>query len=531
MAENNHQQGQANRDGARATEQILPAEMNPVSTDKSGDPKGPEQKQVDKHEDKSPAEPAHPWRRWLVIGGIVAGVAVLAWFLVPKLITLLNTVSTDDAYVNGHVTYVAPRVSGQVVQVLVDDNYRVRKGDILVRLDKEPYRVQVDIKRSALRVAEADLVAARAQVRGLEALGRSQRWQLQQSIEQVNNQIANLHASVATYKSRLASLELARANLKRGEELAPSGGISKEDLDQRRQTQKTAEAAAEQALQQVYAIRVSLGLPARPSSGNLEEVPPDLAQTYSAVRSALANLVQTAAQIGLPLVSTNATPRQVLEDFITRDARGDVDRYLEELVPKAPAVQQATAKVEQARHDLDQAVLNLSYCDVVSEIDGIVNRRNVNPGNNVDSQQTLMAVRSLTEIWIDANFKEGQIGYLRIGQPVRAKVDMYGRRHEFRGRITGFSAGTGAALSLLPPENATGNFVKVVQRLPVRIELTDYDPERDPLFIGLSVVPYVYYKEPATGPHAGEYLQEPRTLPQAPAEPIASGPRPAESGR
>ncbi len=134
-------------------------------------------------------------------------------------------------------------------------------------------------------------------------------------------------------------------------------------------------------------------------------------------------------------------------------------------------------------------------------------RRNVNPGNYVQVGQSLMAVRSLTEIWIDCNFKETQLADLRIGQRVKLEVDMYGSRREFEGRITGFTMGTGQTLSLLPPQNATGNFVKIVQRLPVRVELTDYHPEKTPLFVGLSVMPYVYFKEPPKGPHAGEFLQ------------------------
>ena len=143
----------------------------------------------------------------------------------------------------------------------------------------------------------------------------------------------------------------------------------------------------------------------------------------------------------------------------------------------------------------------------------MVTSRSVNPGNNVSAGQSLMTVRSLTEIWVDANFKETQLADLRIGQRVRCEVDMYGGRREFEGRITGFTMGTGQTLSLLPPQNATGNFVKIVQRLPVRIELTGYDPDKAPLFVGLSVTPYVYYKEPATGPHAGDVLRpiRPRT--------------------
>ncbi len=146
----------------------------------------------------------------------------------------------------------------------------------------------------------------------------------------------------------------------------------------------------------------------------------------------------------------------------------------------------------------------------------MVTRRNINPGNNVQAGQSVMAVRSLTEIWIDANFKETQLGDLRIGHRVRCEVDMYGSRREYEGRITGFTMGTGQTIALLPPQNATGNFVKIVQRLPVRVELTDYDPDEAPLFVGLSVVPYVYYKERPTGPHAGEMLQPRRALPRGP---------------
>src|SRR5262249_6172760 len=155
------------------------------------------------------------------------------------------------------------------------------------------------------------------------------------------------------------------------------------------------------------------------------------------------------------------------------------------------------------------------------ETTGLPPRRNVNPGNNVQVGQSLMAVRSLTEIWIDANFKETQLADLRIGHRVRCEVDMYGRRREFEGRITGFNMGTGQTLSLLPPQNATGNFVKIIQRLPVRIELTDYDPQTEPFFVGLSVVPYVYFKEKPEGANAGQLLNPLRTLPSG--LPVSNG--------
>jgi membrane fusion protein (multidrug efflux system) len=465
--------------------------------------------------------PAHRWRKWFLLGLAAVGLAVGGYyFLVPWVVTTLNTVSTDDAYVNGHVTFVAPRVAGQVTRVLVDDNYRVRKGDLLVQLDKEPYQVQVAIKQATVAAAETDLAAAQAQVRGQVAQARANRFRLEHAIEDVNNQIANLRASVATLNSRKATLQLAQANLKRGEELAPSGGISKEDLDQRRQTVKVDEAAVDQALQAVYAIRVSLGLPAQPPAGHdLSEVPPDLDQNFSAVRQALGELLQSAAQFGYLPTSWTATPKQAIESFYKQDPEGDLNRIYAQIIPHAPAIKQAEAKLLQARRDLAQAELNLRYCDIISEIDGVVTRRNVNPGNNVSVGQSLMAVRSLTEIWIDANFKETQLADLRIGQRVRCEVDMYGSRREYEGRITGFTMGTGQTLSLLPPQNATGNFVKIVQRLPVRIELTDYDPDKDPLFVGLSVTPYVYYKELPTGPHAGDVLQPLHPLPQGPTEP------------
>jgi membrane fusion protein (multidrug efflux system) len=471
-------------------------------------------------EAQASSPPASPTRRWLFIGGSVVGLAVLAYFLVPVINTALNTVSTDDAYVNSHVTYLAPRVAGQVSEVLVDDNYRVKRGDVLVRLDPEPLRIQVEIKKAAVSVAETNLIAARAQVEGQVARTRAARFALEHAIEEVNNQIANLRASEATLNSKKATLELARANLKRGEELAPSGGISKEDLDVRRQTMKVDEAAVNQALQAVYAIRVGLGLPQQPPEGHsLSEVPPDLDQNFSSVRQALAELLQSAAQFGYFTKSWNLTPREAVAAFYKQDDLKNLDAIYAKLIPLAPAIKQAEAVRDQAQQDLAQAELNLLYCNVVSDIDGVVTRRNVNPGNNVQVGQNLMAIRSLTEVWVDANFKETQLADLRIGQRVRCEVDMYGGRHEFQGHITGFTMGTGDTLALLPPQNATGNFVKIVQRLPVRIEFDDYDADKIPVFVGLSVVPYVYYKEPAQGARAGEFLQPHTQLPTAPVNP------------
>ena len=157
-----------------------------------------------------------PSRRWLTLGPVIL-VALVAggYSLAPTVVRALQTTSTDDAYVNGHVTFVAPRVQGQVARVLVDDNMRVLKGELLVELDREPYQVQVDIKNAAVVNAEADFKAAEAQVRATLGLARSQRWKLQTAIEKVDNDIALLRAKVATMRSKLATLDRARADMNR----------------------------------------------------------------------------------------------------------------------------------------------------------------------------------------------------------------------------------------------------------------------------------------------------------------------------
>jgi membrane fusion protein (multidrug efflux system) len=448
-----------------------------------------------------------------IVGAIVA--VVILFFVVRWAIEALNTVSTDDAYVNGHVTFVAPRVPGQVTDVLVEDNNRVHKGDLLVRLDKEPYQVQVNIAQSAVAAAQSDLVMVQAQARGLVGQARSLRFALEHAIEDVDNQVALLHSKVATLNSKKATLTKTKADYDRAVPLIATGAVSKQDLDARKEAMLVAEAQVEEALQGVYQVRVALGLPPKPETGDdLTQVPPNLDQNFSSVRQAEASLIQAAAQLGVG-DSFNKSPRQLVEDFYKRDPQGDIDRIYAKILEDAPTVKQAQAKLAQVQRNLEQAELNLRYCDVVAEIDGVVTRRNVNPGNNVVVGQSLMAIRSLTDIWIDANFKETQLGKLRIGQPVDLDVDMYGGRHHFSGRISGFTMGTGSTLALLPAENATGNFVKVVQRLPVRIDLTNYDPDRAPLFVGLSVTPTVHINEAPAGPNAGKLLQ-PYTAMQTP---------------
>jgi len=443
---------------------------------------------------------------WMWIAGGVLLLLAL-YEVIPWAITAFRTESTDDAYVNGHVTFVAPRVPGQVVRVLVDDNYRVRKGTLLVQLDKEPYQVKVDIAQAALSVAQADLVTAQTKVRGLESLALSQRFELASAMHNLNNQVADLHSKADAFEAANATLIKARADFGREQQLYQNQVISKQEFDAFQEAFSVAQAQQQKAEHDIAQVRAELGLPPTPKNGNeLSGIPANLDQTYSAVKAAQTRLMQTAAELG-SFHSFNESPDEMRAEFYKRDASGNIDVILDEIAKNAPQVKQAEANLKEAQANLHQAELNLSYCDVVADIDGVVTRRDVNPGDQVLAGQGLMALRSLTDIWVDANFKETQLANLRIGQPVELDVDMYGSHRRFQGRVSGFTMGTGSTLALLPAENATGNFVKVVQRLPVRIELTNYDPDVAPLFIGLSVTPYVYIRETPTGPNAGKMLQ------------------------
>jgi membrane fusion protein (multidrug efflux system) len=462
-------------------------------------------------------------KRKLLAGVLGAAVlAVLLVFGIPWVEAMLNTVSTDDAFVNGHVTFVAPRVAGQISRVLVDDNNRVHKGDILAALDKEPYRVAVAEKQAAVDTATADLQAATAAARAIEAEAMSRRWDLQHAVQNVDNQVALLHARVAAVEKSKAALTLAQLDFDRAKQLVARDDVPRAEYDRRQAQLTTAGAELAQTLAEVFQIRASLGLPVQPGGGDLAQVPADLDETFSSVLQAQAALIQSAAQLGV-VHSFDQSPKAMLDEFYKL---GDVDTTFARFAANAPAVKQAEAKLEAAMRDLAQAELDLRYTDIVAEIDGVVTRRNVNPGNYVQVGQNLMAVRSLNEIWVDANFKETQLRDLRIGQQVDLRVDMYGGTHVFKGRVSGFTEGTGSTLALLPPENATGNFVKVVQRLPVRIDLVDYNADQTPLFIGTSVVPYVSINKPATGPDAGKFLQAyvppPDQLPPPSPAPTAS---------
>src|ERR1700760_674311 len=280
--------------------------------------------------------PARMRRRWVL--PLIVLLAIIALiFGIPKVVHAFNTVSTDDAYVNSYVTFVAPRVAGQVARVLVEDNNRVKKGDVLVELDPEPYRVQVAIKQAAVDSAQAELVVAQASARGSVAQTRSARFKLIRAIEDVDNQIAIIRARVATWEQSKATLVLAQAEFDRAAHLVASKVVSVEEYDQRHEALDVAKAQVQQALENIHQARVALGLPAEPPAGSsLADVPANLDQNFSSVRQALADLLQNAAKLGVAASSYNLTPKEVIEEFYRRDPGGDIDRIYAEVVHNAP---------------------------------------------------------------------------------------------------------------------------------------------------------------------------------------------------
>src|SRR5580700_8425240 len=354
----------------------------------------------------------------LIAAGVIVVLFATQW---DRWVGLAVRQVTDDAYVRGDITPLSAQIEGYVRRVPVDDFQRVKKGEVLVEIEDDDYRARV-------AQAEADLQAAKAEARGIEAEARSRRWKLRRAVEDLNNQIALLHARVADLDKTKAELALAQVDFYRAKQLLGTPAESRQAYDRAQKALSTADARVNAALAEVYQARASLGLPAQPSSGeDLGQVPPDLDETFSSVLEAQADLIQSAAQLGV-VHSFDQSPKQMLDEFAKR---GDIDRYFAQVTTEAPAVKQAEAKLEAANRDLAQAELDLRYCDIVAEIDGVITRRNVNPGNNVQAGQGLMAIRSLSEIWVDANFKETQLRDLRIGLPVDVNVDMYGSRRTF----------------------------------------------------------------------------------------------------
>jgi membrane fusion protein, multidrug efflux system len=486
-------------------------------------------------------------KRWIALAIVAAILIFVAFVFAPTIVASFSHESTDDATVNSHITLIAPRIDGVATEVLVDDNQFVQPGTLLIKLDPEPLKLIVDQKRAAvahaktavdqdiaaLDVAKADLAMARSQAAAQLAGARGSMALVATVQDIVRYETAALRSGAANIKLQEANLNLAQKELDNAKAAGP-GAMSKEDVQRREaalEVNRQQLAVASESVEQTRAL-----LELAPNPNDPAAVPADVAQNFAGTQYAVSSAQEALAHLGLPLPASLLS----LGDVVT------LKRQISTLDPSAiidasPTVKSAEAKVRaaeatlgggaydpknpynrpsvhQAESDLAQAELQLSYTEIKSPIAGYVNRRAINPGGHVMTGQPLLAIRPLSDVWIDANFKETQLDSLRIGQSVDIHVDAY-PHHIFKGRVAGFAPGTGAMLSLLPPENATGNFVKVVQRLPVRIELTEPNPSETPLLAGLSVEPEIDIKSNPTGPNAGQRLQS------APPTQTAAAPR------
>ncbi len=382
-------------------------------------------------------------------GMIVAAVVVVA--LVALGIWWRSTYSenTDDAQVNGHLIQVSSRINGQVAKVYVEENQVVKAGDPIADLDPRDYEVAVENAEAALASARANAAAANVNVPIVTVNTGSNLRSAnadvsgsQDSVAQAEQQLAAAHARVAQAQ---ANNTKAQADLERYKPLVEKDVISKQQFD-------AALAAADASKA-------------------------DLANTQASEKAAadavrVAHERETQAQAMLKYAET--APQQV--------------------AAQSARAKQAEAQVEQAQAQLDQAKLNLSYTKILAPVDGIITRKSVEIDQNVSAGQNLLTLVSLEDLWVTANFKETQLRHMQAGQKVEIHVDATSK--DYSGRVTQIGGATGSVLSLFPPENATGNYVKVVQRIPVRIDFTDLkkeDPNHE-LRPGLSVEPKVSVK-------------------------------------
>jgi membrane fusion protein, multidrug efflux system len=481
--------------------------------------------------------PRQSWRRWVALA-ILAGAATFLIVAkgVPWYHHYFSHVSTDDAFVVGDATSVASRIADVVAEVLVHDYDFVERGMLLVRLDQEPYRLLVEQKRSdvvnaklsidrsvrSVESARADLQQARDQVRSsLAALEEAWR-AVQAQQEQVRYRLASLRAEAASVRAAQADLILAQKDYERVKRLVDDQTATREELDQKLAAYQSARERYKAGEQKVQQARAMLAL--APDYQHPEQIPDDLERTGTEVRRAVAAGEQILARLGLTSGLHGLEPeslQRALHDLTGQTSENWVDdvpsvRAAQAVLDQAiamlggpsyiPAKPYEHPSVSRAQKELDEAELRLSYTEIRAPISGFVNRRAVNPGDTVQAGQGLLSIQPLDQVYIVANFKETQLADLQIGRPVEIAVDAYPSR-VFRGRVSGFAPATGAASSILPPENATGNFVKVVQRVPVRIDLTEPNPREAPLLVGMSVVPEVDVKTEPAGPDAGRRLR------------------------
>ena len=386
-------------------------------------------------------------RRRFVIIGVVA-ILVIAAALFYWHSTFYE--DTDDAQVAGHLIQVSARINGTVIRVPAEENQRVKAGDVIAEMDPKDYETAVQQDEANLEAAEANLESARVNVPVTSTNSGTGISSAAATVLQSNDEVVQAQHQLEANRAAIAQADAnfikAKLDVERYTPLVQRDVISKQQFDQAVATAAADEAALNQAKQNANA-------------------------SEAAVRMAQARVVQNQAQ----LKNAQTGPQQVKIQLAKAD--------------------QAAAQVEQSRAALAQANLNLSYTKIVAPVDGIITRKSVEVGQNVSIGQNMTTLVSLDDIWITANFKETQLNMMRPGQAVTITVDAYGGR-KYDGVVTQIGGATGSVLSLFPPENATGNYVKVVQRVPVRIDLSNKSEDSDHLLRpGLSVEPKVRVKQ------------------------------------
>jgi membrane fusion protein, multidrug efflux system len=404
-----------------------------------------EQTRPETHEEHPEGTGQSSRRRFIIIGlvAILVVGALLFWW------HSTYYEDTDDASVDGNLIQISSRITGYVKAVEVDQNQYVDAGQRLVDIDPADYETALQQAEANLEAATASYEAARVNVPVIHINTGSNLSTASSDVEgamaSVTEAENELKADQDKVVSAQANAKKAQLDLERYTPLVQKDIISKQQFD-------AAVAAADSDKAQV------------------DEAQADVVAAQDAVRVARERVTQ--AQAGLQYAKT--APQQ-------------------DAIQKAKA-DQAAAQVDQARAALAQAKLNLEYCTISAPAAGIVTTKSVQPGQNVAIGQAMMTLVSLDNIWITANFKETQLRHMKVGQHVVIHVDAYGR--DYDGKVTQIGGATGSELSLFPPENATGNYVKVVQRIPVRIDLTKPDENKDHLLRpGMSVEPKVRVKD------------------------------------
>jgi membrane fusion protein (multidrug efflux system) len=387
-------------------------------------------------------------RRRVIVIAVVVLLAIVAIFFYWR---STYTEDTDDAQVDGNLYQVSARVAGQVVHVDVEEQQTVKAGDPIAEVDPRDFQVAVEQAQANLANAEADYEQARVNVPITSVTTRTDVLTSGSDVQNNEAAVAQAEAQAQAASERIqqtkANALKAQIDVDRYTPLVKNDVISKQQFDQAVATATADQAAMHEAQ--------------RNESAAQEQV--------RVARAKLATALSQQAQ------SQQNGPKQVA-----------VQRAREAA---------ALAAVQQAQARLDQAKLNLGYTKITAPIDGIVSRKTVAVGTNLSVGQSLLTIVPLQDLWVTANFKETQLKEMRIGQPVEISVDALGGR-KFDGHIAQIGGATGSALSLFPPENATGNYVKVVQRIPVRInfdKLQQQDQNHE-LRIGMSVVPKVRVK-------------------------------------